>query len=52
MKIGHDYAVREMEDERNSNCRAHGGVASIINCYECLVEYRDDDYDLIEEDNE
>ena len=52
MKFEHDSAIMQMEDERSSNCRNHGGVASIINCYECLIEYRDDDYDFIEEDDE
>jgi hypothetical protein len=48
----HDAALWDMEDERNSKCRGHGGVASIINCYECLVEYRDNEYDFVEEDTE
>ena len=41
-------------DEDYSNCRRHGGVAHIINCYECYAEAREDDndYDRDEEDED
>ena len=39
-----------VDDELASNCRRHGGTAYIINCWECYVEAREDEYE--QEDNE
>jgi hypothetical protein len=44
----HDEALQEMERERFSYCNRHGGIASIINCYECVAEFSEDEFDVIE----
>jgi hypothetical protein len=41
----------QLTDEDYANCRRHGGVANIINCWECSAEFKDDDNET-EEDEE
>jgi hypothetical protein len=45
-----DFQEDDFNDERYANCRRHGGVAKIINCWECQAEFREDDYDQGESD--
>jgi len=42
----------KLTDEDYSNCRRHGGVANIINCWECFAEFRDDDNESEKEDED
>lgn len=41
-----------VDPELSSNCKRHGGTAFIINCWECYAEFREDDVEIIEEDEE
>ena len=42
----------ELTDEQYANCRRHGGVASIINCWECSAEVQEDSEDAGREDDQ
>jgi hypothetical protein len=42
----------ELTDEQYANCRRHGGVANIINCWECLAETQEDNENAGREDDQ
>jgi hypothetical protein len=45
--------IREqLTDEDYSNCCRHGGVALIINCWECSAEFKDSDNNETENEDE
>jgi len=44
--------MTNLDPELAGNCRRHGGTASIMNCWECLAEFRDDNYESDTEDDE
>jgi len=45
--------IREqLTDEDYSNCCRHGGVALIINCWECSAEFSNDDNETENEDKD
>lgn len=42
----------KLTDDDYANCRRHGGVANIINCWECYAEFRDDENEPEENEDE